>query len=166
MHAARPEAEAEIRRREGGTGRDRGTDRGREGAGGGDEGGDKPDGDADAADATPEEPDPELAPEPKDGEDEGDDERQRRQLPHRQHRINSAPPVALFKESIFETVRDLIDLVDDAALAEMRSLPRAPRSDLARDQGWSVRRPARTQERLSLSRWALTRKRLRPKLQR
>jgi hypothetical protein len=125
---------------------------------GGDEGGDKPDGDADAADATPEEPDPELAPEPKDGEDEGDAER-RVALVTAKNQLGPAEALVARNQKIFETVRDLIDLVDDAALAEMRSLPRAPKAT------WRVIKAglyATGHKRFEFETWALTRKQIGP----
>jgi hypothetical protein len=125
---------------------------------GGDEGGDKPDGDAYAADATPEEPDPELAPEPKDGEDEGDAER-RVALVTAKNQLGPAEALVARNQKIFETVRDLIDLVDDAALAEMRSLPRAPKAT------WRVIKAglyATGHKRFEFETWALTRKQIGP----
>ena len=56
-------------------------------------------------------------------------------------------------------MRDLIDLVDDAALAEMRSLPRAPKAT------WRVIKAglyATGHKRFEFETWALTRKQIGP----
>ena len=109
--------------------------------------------DAAAADA---DPSPEENPEPMDGEEE-EDAALRVALATAKKSLVAAEANLERRTKRFEVVRELIDLVTDEALAEMRSLPRAPKAT------WRVIKAGlymTGHKKFEFETWSLTRKQI------